>query len=364
MYKIFSTKTCLHPLAGSTCHGSIVRAHTVRRSADLKKIARNGHVYSGQVNPKTIRVTEGCIIPHLVGINEASTFWGFCEAHDRNTFAPLETCKLIPTDEQAFLLCYRPLARELYFKQRQYESLDLCSAADKGRPLHQQYGLQHTIHSLKLGVQKAIKDLKHHKKSFDDDLLSANHSRIRYIVLHLEEQPEFMCSGIAQPIHSFNGRQLQDLNDLNTTLDFISFSLISTETGGAAVFAWLSDSDRSCNMLLNSFLELDSSAMPHAILRFAFTSFENIFISPDWWESLASNTRKAIEERVNCGASPLDTVPANCLIDDGIRAVNWQIVNVFDSRKQLEGRATKQQEPCEKAKQFRYRYDEQLTGAR
>ena len=42
----FSEELCLHPLAGNqSCRGGIVKAHTIRRGADLSRIAKNGHVY-------------------------------------------------------------------------------------------------------------------------------------------------------------------------------------------------------------------------------------------------------------------------------------------------------------------------------
>ena len=44
----------------------------------------------------------------LIGINDASTFWGFCQGHDSSTFAPLETRSFGPTDEQVFLLAFPP----------------------------------------------------------------------------------------------------------------------------------------------------------------------------------------------------------------------------------------------------------------
>jgi hypothetical protein len=41
-----------------------------------------------------------------MGINDASTFTGFCGAHDNWTFAPVEQRSLIPDAEQCFLMSY------------------------------------------------------------------------------------------------------------------------------------------------------------------------------------------------------------------------------------------------------------------
>jgi hypothetical protein len=99
--KLYATKLCLHPTAGAnSCSGPIVRAHTVRRSADLKAIARNGHVYQSSADFSDLNRTDGRVIPKLIGINDASTFWGFCKKHDATTFASLENRSFVPTDEQ------------------------------------------------------------------------------------------------------------------------------------------------------------------------------------------------------------------------------------------------------------------------
>src|SRR4051794_29336564 len=85
--KVYETKVCLHPEAdAAACSRGIVRAHTVRRGADLRAIARKGHVYQGAADSRTLDKTGGRIIPTLVGINNASTFWGFCHKHDSTTF--------------------------------------------------------------------------------------------------------------------------------------------------------------------------------------------------------------------------------------------------------------------------------------
>ena|SRR2546422_4986942 len=89
--KTFQKKQCLHPGAPNTCKGRIVRAHTVRRKADLTAIARDGHVYQGRADMGTLMRTKGRVAARLIGVREASTFLGFCEKHDAETFAPLET---------------------------------------------------------------------------------------------------------------------------------------------------------------------------------------------------------------------------------------------------------------------------------
>ena len=333
MYRLFSTKTCLHTNAGSsTCLGPIVKAHTVRRSADLEAIARNGHVYHPSADLASLHKTGGKISASLIGINEASTFWGFCHAHDMVTFSPLETQPLVPTQEQAFLLAYRPLVKELYLKERRLESLEVARRADKGRPLAGQLATQGYVHYTGLGVESAIRDLRHHKSLYDKDLIAHDYGAVRFVAVHLAEAPDVMCSGMVQPSVSFSGQRIQNLANLDEVLQGVAFSLVATDSGGSAIFSWRADSDSACGVLVDSLLALPSADIPSALVRFAISEFENTFFRPEWWESLPSDTAQSLTERFMHGVDPHYEARSGYLEDDGVRAVSWNVRSIEQKR--------------------------------
>lgn len=108
---------CTHALAGpSSCEGQIVRAHTIPRSAGLTAIAERGHVYGPDYDLMSLVKNGGKLLFRLTGINEASTFTGFCGFHDYTTFQPLENQRLTATAQQCFLMGYRAACRELFQK--------------------------------------------------------------------------------------------------------------------------------------------------------------------------------------------------------------------------------------------------------
>jgi SEC-C motif-containing protein len=327
--KLFQRKQCLHPEAPAACKGAIVRAHTVRRRADLATIARDGHVYQGRADPGTLLRTGGRVEAQLIGIREASTFLGFCEGHDAATFAALETRSFAATAEQCFLLAYRALSKELYLKAAQLDSSSLLRDADKGRSVALQLAVQHEVEVMEAAAAESLSNLNHHKSLFDADLLASNYSNIRFTVFNLDRPPELVCGGVTEPHYSFAGRQLQHMDQLGLERwDLVSFSLLATETGGAAVFAWRSNSDTSARALVDSLLALKKKLQPHALVRFALEHFENTFLAPSWWEGLTPATRKALEIRMSHGASPMFPRESDNLTDDRIRAVKWDIVRV------------------------------------
>lgn len=89
---------------------SIKRSHTIQRSASLKAIAEGGHVLRPKAYPgKGVQVDA-------IGLNDASTFAGFCEEHE-GLFAEFETTGVIATDRDLALQAYRSICREIVRKQ-------------------------------------------------------------------------------------------------------------------------------------------------------------------------------------------------------------------------------------------------------
>jgi hypothetical protein len=199
----------------------------VRRSADLRAIARDGHVYHPDCDVAALNRTGGRIVPALIGVNEASTFWGFCQHHDTCTFSALENQPIGPTDEQAFLLAYRPLVKELYLKQRLIETYDFLRSSDSGKSVPRQFWTQHRLATSRQAAAEALRDLRAEKALYDADLLANDSSEIRFVAIEFAGQPDIICSGVVQPTVSFDGERLQSLLAIGAMLKDIAFSIVA-----------------------------------------------------------------------------------------------------------------------------------------
>lgn len=330
--KPYETKVCLHPEAPKDCKGKLIRAHTVRRSADLRRVARDGHVYQGSIDIRGLVKAGGRIIPRLIGVNEASTFYGFCQHHDTEMFLPIENRLILPDDEQAFLLSYRPLLRELYLKKRHLEGTQLWRTLDAGLPLVEQMALQEFLHFHRHGVESAIYDLEHYKRLFDGAFTRRNFCDTRFIAIHLDRRPDIVCSGVTQPDFSFDGKRIQHLVRTDLVLDQIAFSILAEDGSGIAVFSWLKESDESCQILADSLMSININDLPAALVRFCLSELENCFLNPQWWESLPEITRESLIDRINIGIHPFEASNRNCLVDDGIRSVDWKVARIEQRR--------------------------------
>jgi hypothetical protein len=182
------------------------------------------------------------------------------------------------------------------------------------------------------GMRSAIANLNDHKGLYDADLLAADFTRVRYVSIALDRAPDIVCSGVTQPRCGFDGQEIQDLADLHLTLDIISFSLIATDSGGAAVFSWRDNCDVSAGKFVDSLLALGSTEIPHALVRYAFSDFENVFFGPAWWEGLQDQDRTRLLRRFMDHVGPERIPDCGYLRDDGMRIVGWQVTRVDNKR--------------------------------
>lgn len=324
--KFLNKGYCLHPHADlQACIGPIVKAHTIQRNGSLSRIARAGNVYTFLTDHNLS--SDSLAAPKIVGVSKASTFTGFCKLHDDNTFAPIEKYSFQSNPEHTFLLGYRALCHEFFTKKAglefilPYQQRNL----DRGKSLLEQYNIQAHLYYLKAGFALGMRDLSRYKAAYDKALSAQDFSDTRYYVIRLNNAPDFLCSGTILPEYSFDGKMLQRLSPGAEQLDHLTFSLIATDLGGAAVFSWHGKSGAS-EQFVRSLDALSDHELPHAIVRFMFETFENVFASPDWWERLDNEAQQKLLARQLSGMASSDTEWTNdCLMDDGVRAVNWTV---------------------------------------
>jgi len=309
----------MHPNAGEECNSNIIKAHTIQRNGGLSRIAENGHVYSFFTDHTTM-LKGGDLSANLVGVNNASTFTGFCSFHDDATFKPIEKNSFSPTEQHTFLLGYRAICKALFGKRAQLEMIPIHRESDKGRFYEEQVQWQGFLNNLEILWQRDIKNLNYHKSLYDKVLLSMDYSHVCFYVIQLGECPDFMCSGVTEPYCDFSGKQIRFR--IEEIIDTVAFSVIATDYGGAVIFTWMSDSP-ICEKLVSSLDSLLDDAVPHAIVRFAFHYFDNIFVSPQWWDSLDDTSKQKLLIRQQKGG--ISDSSLSCLTDDGIRAVSWNV---------------------------------------
>jgi len=314
---------CLHPNAPTECEGKIIKAHTIQRSGGLTRIARNGHVYAGKADLGALKKTGGVIPFALIGINDASTFTGFCARHDTELFRPIETEPFTASREQLFLFGYRPFCRELYTKLQLQRSEVVRATYDRGLSRREQMMYQTLERAQANSTALAVRDQEKYKREYDQLLLEGDYQRVSGVVVEFDTTPAVLVSAALFPDFDFRGAMLQNFATMQR-LDTLSYAVVPNESGGMAVFSWVGDQPAS-EKFVDSLLGLPDSEIPDALLRFTFEYFENTFIAPEWWERLDEQSRDALARRLNDAADVFKERKADCLVDDGMRVASWKV---------------------------------------
>jgi SEC-C motif-containing protein len=309
-------KYCLHPEASSTnCSGAIVKAHSLARRAALGSIAEAGHVYGPDYDFMSFVKNKGTVTFKSVGINEASTFTGFCAKHDDRTFAPIEKQALTATAEQCFLISYRAVCRELFQKRLHNSSVDRMRMLDQGRSVETQ-----------IGTLMGLAEIQHHKEHYDEILLRSAFDEYRRLIIHFSCAPDVLSTGSFAPEYDFLGNSLQRMIDPG--LEHIAVSIVPAGPVGFVMLGWLKQSDHICIPFVQSLLSTPTNRLADAAARLVFEHIENTYLRSSWWEALPKNIRQALIRRANSGVHPHLPRRADCLTDDKLHCVEWAVTYV------------------------------------
>jgi hypothetical protein len=310
---------------GEVCGKPAIGSHTVPRKM-LKQIAPDGHVYHQSATVQDIDRAHGKPALKLIGVNRASTLPVFCSPHDSEAFAVLERQSFTGSAEQCFLLAYRAVCLEFLKKSNQLKTVDLMKGLDRGKPVSDQMAIQSEIAVYAEAVRVSVRDMGHHKLEYDSILTARDFGKVRAYMVNLDRVPELLCAGALYPECDFDGRSIGNLADFDRTPELITFSLVSTDSGGAFVFAWLESGDGPCRQLAASLDRLPNHELPQAIVRFVFEFCENHYLKPDWWDNTDSSVRTALLNRLAISASLHEPrVHGTCLGNDGLSPVAWQV---------------------------------------
>jgi len=316
---------CLHPNARTDCSEKVIRAHTIQKGSSLKRIAEDGHVLGLSADLAELARNGGKVGVKRVGINQASTFSGFCGHHDKLTFSPVEDVPFAATDEQCFLLGYRAMCRELYQKTTALEATNYMRTLDRGHPVEEQIGLQRFLDGMERGQSAGYRDLVDRKSDFDRILLSGLFSEVSNYVILTNDIPDVLASFGVTVTFDFHGNKLQNISDDDKLLDSLYVSIIATEAGGAVVLAWRDAHSHACTKFVQSLSALPDQDVPDAIVRLVFEYSENTFFRQSWWNTLDTHLQYALVDRITSAADVCVARKPDCLFPEGNHYVNWVI---------------------------------------
>lgn len=318
---------CLHYDSGKGC-GQIIHAHSIQKKQSLSSISREGHIYKPSTNMSTLKKNKGKPAYEKCGINNVSTFLGFCKKHDNELFESIDNLPLSPTDHQVSLYAYRSLCRELFVKENVLDLLE-----DRLNSIKDQNVIKDLLYSFKIGTEFGLTNLKEHKSRYDESLKRKTYSDIRYALFISKQKPTITFSGLFYPDFDFMGRHLQNLGDRKNRLELITICSSPMLSGWGFLFSWHHTSAMVCTEFMRSLSTMihDGYDIGDLLFRMVISNCENHAISPEWWESLPENHRKQITERVSLMANSFSMTQPTYLYKGLEGIAHWHFDSVISN---------------------------------
>lgn len=293
------------------CDVPPVGSHLLARSW-LERIADNtNHVVQIGFGTENLSNQPAKISSRRVGINNATTFPGFCEKHDNEMFACLERNTFTASPEQLLALRYRSVCRESCAKH-QMVGCHLPRALDEAAPPLFVMGIAAEMRRCMLLLTE---------KQALEAMLNNGSSLASYVV-RFGKIPSVLTSATIYPLATFTGRTLEFRQE------WVTVSIIPTTTGGWAVFSWSKNLPKNSSLLVKSFTKVPRAFQTEALLNLVFEVSENHAISPTWWEQISDHHRLDLMKRFGRSFTVVgdNRPPADTLLVSAKQWVDWQPV--------------------------------------
>ncbi len=293
--KIFTAKKCY--FQNEKCSKTKAASHSIPK-AFLKTISHHNHVlcFVSLNIPELSKISKlDQIPPTEIGINEASSFYGFCSLHDSLLFSPIEKESFKPTPQQDCLLLFRALCKELYTSTEikkmipiNHQIIESKGDVDYKHLLNVENILQF------LCRHKCISEMSNDYNHVLSDIQNKSFSGYSSITIVTEKPPPINCCSYVNPAFSLDGSIYQDYNDLTVDLESFSFTTFTSGNNGFFHFCWSNKTNFA--KFFKVMLDIDKDKLADFLIQMVFAYSENLAFNKDWWEGLHTQKRDQLRK--------------------------------------------------------------------
>jgi len=290
------------------CTEPPIRSHIISRKL-LRRIAENNKVLTWS-SPETslIEMADAMdagqraeifnIIPTLVDIGDVElTDPLFCHPHDERVFRQIDgsnkeiaaRSEYIP--KQVLLLAFRALCSLSYLLSSRQSPIDTILEFSK------KIGYTHSLHKAENYVRlhrfMAKETMLAVYERYEQMRRSGDYSELAYSLYVVNVPPCIAATYSLIPIADEEKKAIEDGTLLLSPEDAVSFSFLphKPRTNSICVISWLNGSERAQRFIIaNKINNLSEQEQLAIFFERAFES-PNIYISPQWWDSLSGEKR-------------------------------------------------------------------------
>lgn len=247
----------------------------------------------------------GQLKPRLYGVKRASTFLGFCQAHDDGIFAELEKQEFAASRVQCLLLSVRAVAWEIHAKSGLLRMVPFFRRFDAGMQLEDQIAFQRLVDSIEFSVQLGLRDGERYLGRLKEMLALRCDCDFRGYVVEFPEPLPVMCAGAFAPEYGSSGARLQDLGVEGLSPSFVAVTAFASHGRGFLVLSWAPEHAEVCEAYCSSIDDATDGVLWPLIVALLFEHSDNVHISPSWWGGLDDTAKRALIGRLSDSANPL-----------------------------------------------------------
>ena len=279
-------KECVFP-DHSSCSKKVIKAHSIQKNKILNYIADNGKVITAD-SQKTLFTDEF----EKIGINSASTFFGFCSYHDAKIFSEIENKEYAGRIEQNFLHSYRACALE-YVKRK----VSVC-VYEKAIERYHINPYEKMAPKKLNGELRGEKDYISILEQFSNELTKSKDERnFNIISSKIFQLPyeSLMAVNESFPIeYDFQENLINDLADTSKRPAPIFLTIFPYNGKTFILFSWLSEDWETYQSIISKLEMFTHSEKEIFFSNLIICHGNNFFISPSKYFQMPNKLRKLL----------------------------------------------------------------------
>lgn len=293
IYKVVNTNTefkCLFP----DCDNKPIKSHSIQKSLLKNIMDSTNHVLNFSLDVRFNINSNIAVKQKKIGINEASTFEGYCNKHDTEIFLPIEKDEIdFSNNEHNFLLLYRSVVREYYESRKSYflfrDVINEINSSLDGKDTR----ILSSLIQLYLQFCEYIR-IESMKKCLDQYYLHKEYScmfKYKNITIN-RELPLF-----ANTYFCVQGYKKGKMNKIDITKDLpYSFSItILPKNGKTSIFyTYLEEQEKDLSKFIKLFEAKDETQLQEFITDTILRNSDNFYISPVYWNKIPENNQNEL----------------------------------------------------------------------
>ncbi|MCH7644381.1 MAG: hypothetical protein IH974_06040 [Myxococcales bacterium] len=288
------------------CGAAVIRSHSIQCGFILKQLSADGHVYVFE------HELDGVVRLTRKGIRRASTFSGFCAAHDQSIFRRIDFSNERTFDsesvEQILLLSLRAISREFWAKLNNQASLRRLADLTRQRDVAGIMALFNCDDSVARTVILRASDIglfregttwstERTRRSFFSLSRQLENQKYHLTVRQVFEFPNrtgFAAASGTTPLYDLHGKEINSLGHDRDAADLV----LNAFPSNGSQWVVVTYHQRHANRLapfLNQLIALPREEREIAISKFVVMNIENLALAPALVNELTPEKRQEVE---------------------------------------------------------------------